>query len=69
MGSAVKVYCDPANPTFGILQPGRNDEMQILYKMDLWLMGIFAFLLVATWLWYDDQKEVVEFPTPPVDRR
>ena len=69
MGSPVKVYYDPANPAFGILQPGRNDEIQLLYKMDLWLMGIFGFLLVATWLWYGDQKEMVEFPTSPVGRR
>jgi len=68
MGSAVKVYYDPANPAFGILQPGQNDEMQLLYKMDLWLIGIFGSLLVATWLWYDDQKEVVEFSRPPGDR-
>jgi Protein of unknown function (DUF3592) len=70
MGSAVKVYYDPANPAFGILQPGRNDEMQLLYNVDLWLIGIFSFLLLTTWLWYDDRKkEVAEFSTPPVDRR
>lgn len=68
MGSVVKVYYEPGNPSFGILEPGRNEEMELLYKMDLWLIGIFSFSFVATWFWYDDQKEVVKLSTP-VDRR
>jgi len=55
MRSEVKVYYDPADPSFGILQPGRNDEMELLYKMDLWFIGIFGLLFVATLLWYDEQ--------------
>jgi uncharacterized protein DUF3592 len=69
MGSAVKVYYEPGNPSLGILEPGRNEEMELLYKMDLWFIGIFSFSFVATWFWYDDQKEVAEFSTQPVDRR
>ncbi len=55
MRSAVKVYYDPAAPSFGILQPGRDDEMELLYKMELWFIGIFSFLFVATLLWYEEQ--------------
>jgi membrane peptidoglycan carboxypeptidase len=69
MGSPVKVYYDPAHPAFGILQPGQNGEMQLLYEMDLWFMGMFGLLLVATWLWYDDQRGDGKFSTPPVDCR
>ena len=61
MRSAVKVYYDPADPSFGILQPGRNDEMELLYKMELWFIGIFGFLFTATLLWYDEQPR---FPRP-----
>ena len=69
MGSVVKVYYEPGNPSLGILEPGRNEEMELLYKMDLWFIGIFSFSFVATWFWYDDQKEVVKLSMLPVDRQ
>jgi hypothetical protein len=62
MRSAVKVYYDPAEPPFGILQPGRDQEMEFLYKMELWFIGVFTLAFVAPALWYDNGREPVGPP-------
>lgn len=60
MRSAVKVYYDPADPSFAILQPGRDEDMEILYKMELAFIGVFGFAFLATLLCYDDQPRAAD---------
>ncbi len=52
--SAVNVYYDPTDPSFAIMQPGRNPDMELLYKLDLWFIGVFSLAFVANALWYHD---------------
>lgn len=65
MRSPVKVYCDPADPSFAVLKPGRNDEMELLYMMQLCFIAAFGSLFIGTWLWYQDQKESAGVARPP----
>jgi hypothetical protein len=57
-GKAVRVYYEPGNPALGILEPGRDDEMELLYKLDLILIWGFGLGVVVTLLWYRDPEDV-----------
>jgi len=57
MRAAVKVSYDPADPPFAVLQPGRTEDMEFLYKVQLGFIGVFGLLLLGTWLWYQDPPQ------------
>jgi len=50
-GEAVKVYFDPGDPSVGILEPGLDDEGNLLYKMDLLMIGAFVWASVVVTIW------------------
>jgi hypothetical protein len=58
VGKAVKVYYDPGHPATAILEPGLHGEMELLYKLNLFLIGFFSFAFVVMLLTYHDPEEV-----------
>ena len=64
VGKSVMVYYEPGHPATAVLEPGLHGEMKLLYKMDLFFIGVFSLGLVVVLLRYRDDEDVVSFAKP-----